>query len=112
MAEATPASPDVGAVLTIAYMTWPRLHVIHVGTCRCYLQRGGVLELIPTDHTPAQQLVESGVLPAHESATSRLSRVLMSLKRAWLPLSRGESNGAAFLAHLFPAQRLCNGLSL
>jgi serine/threonine protein phosphatase PrpC len=112
MAEATPRSPDVGAVLTITYMTWPRLHVIHVGTCRCHLQRGGVLELIPTDHTPAQQLVESGVLPAHESATSRLSRVLMSLKHAWLPLSRGESNGAAFLAHLFLAQRLCNGLSL
>ena len=76
MADATPGSPEVGAVLTMAYMTWPRLYVIHVGNCRCYLQRGAALEQITTDHTLAQQLVESGVLPAHESATSRLSSVL------------------------------------
>jgi PPM family protein phosphatase len=76
MAEDTPGSPELGAVLTMAYVTWPRLYVIHVGNCRCYLQRGGALEQITTDHTLAQQLVDSGVLPAHESATSRLSSVL------------------------------------
>jgi PPM family protein phosphatase len=28
MTDATPGSPEVGAVLTMAYMTWPRLYVI------------------------------------------------------------------------------------
>ncbi len=28
MADAAPGSTDVGAVLTMAYMTWPRLYVI------------------------------------------------------------------------------------
>jgi serine/threonine protein phosphatase PrpC len=49
---------------------------IHVGNCRCYLQRDTALEQLTTDHTLAQQLVDSGVLPAHEGATSRLSTVL------------------------------------
>ena len=76
MAKDTPGPTAMGAVLTMAYITWPRLYVIHVGNCRCYLQRGGTLEQITTDHTLAQQLVDSGVLPARDSATSRLSSVL------------------------------------
>jgi protein phosphatase len=76
VADAARRSSEVGAVLTMAYVTWPELYVIHVGNCRCYLQRGPALEQITTDHTLAQQLVDSGVLPAHEGATSRLSRVL------------------------------------
>ena len=76
VAEARAASPEVGGVLTMACVAWPWVYVIHVGNCRCYLQRGAALEQITTDHTLAQQLVDSGVLPAHEAATSRLSTVL------------------------------------
>jgi len=76
VADAMPPPQEMGAALTMAYMTWPRLYVIHVGNSRCYLQRGAMLEQITTDHTLAQQLVESGVLPPHESTTSRLSSVL------------------------------------
>jgi hypothetical protein len=46
---------------------------MHVGNCRCYLQRDTTLEQLTIDHTLAQQLVDSGVLPAHEGATSWLS---------------------------------------
>jgi PPM family protein phosphatase len=52
------------------------VYVVHVGNCRCYLQRDTGLEQLTTDHTLAQQLVDSGVLPADEGATSRLSTVL------------------------------------
>jgi PPM family protein phosphatase len=76
VAAATPGAAEVGAVLTMAYVTWPWVYVIHVGNCRCYLQRDTALAQITTDHTLAQQLVDSGVLPAHEAATSRLSTVL------------------------------------
>jgi serine/threonine protein phosphatase PrpC len=76
VADASPGAPEVGVVVTMAYVTWPWVYVIHVGNCRCYLQRDTALEQITTDHTLAQQLVDSGVLPAHEGATSRLSTVL------------------------------------
>jgi serine/threonine protein phosphatase PrpC len=69
-------SPEVGAILTMANVTWPWVYVMHVGNCRCYLQRNTALEQLTTDHTLAQQLVDTGVLPAHEGATSRLSTVL------------------------------------
>jgi protein phosphatase len=52
VANATPGSPEVGAVLTMAYVTWPWVYVIHVGTCRCYLQRNTALEQITTGPHP------------------------------------------------------------
>ncbi|HET9866852.1 MAG TPA: SpoIIE family protein phosphatase, partial [Nitrospira sp.] len=52
------------------------LYVVHVGNGRCYLLRRGVLEQITTDHTLAQQLVESGMLGPEEATSSRLSQVL------------------------------------
>jgi serine/threonine protein phosphatase PrpC len=76
VADTMPTPQEMGAALTMAYITWPRLYVIHVGNSRCYLQRRARLEQITTDHTLAQQLVESGVLSPHESTTSRLSSVL------------------------------------
>jgi protein phosphatase len=76
VADTTTTPQEMGAALTMAYVIWPRLYVIHVGNSRCYLQRGAMLEQITTDHTLAQQLVEDGVLPAYESTTSRLSSIL------------------------------------
>jgi serine/threonine protein phosphatase PrpC len=75
-AEVEPTDNVMGMTLTMAYIIWPRLYVVHVGHSRCYLLRQHRLEQITTDHTLAQQLVESGVLPSHETKDSRLSRVL------------------------------------
>lgn len=75
-AKATNADQVMGTTLTMAYIIWPRLYVVHVGHSRCYLMRQTRLEQITTDHTLAQQLVESGVLSSHETADTRLSRVL------------------------------------
>ena len=66
----------MGTTLTMAYVVWPRLYVVHAGDSRCYLFRGGRLEQITTDHTMAQQLVERGVLTPEEAQESRLSHVL------------------------------------
>ena len=38
-AEASPARRGMGTTLTMAYVVWPRLYVVHVGTSRCYLFR-------------------------------------------------------------------------
>ncbi len=40
----TAGHPDregMGTTLTLAYVLWPRLHIVHVGDSRCYLWRAG-----------------------------------------------------------------------
>ena len=66
----------MGTTLTIAYVVWPRLYIVHVGDSRAYLLRDTHFEQITTDHTLAQQSVESGHLSESEARTSRLSHVL------------------------------------
>src|SRR5262249_46734818 len=60
-AKAEPSRYGMGTTLTMAYLIWPRLYVVHAGDSRCYLLRGGRLEQITTDHTLAQKMVESGM---------------------------------------------------
>jgi protein phosphatase len=66
----------MGTTLTMAYISWPRLYVVHAGDSRCYLFRTAKLEQITTDHTMAQKLVEHGVLPPEQVRESRWSHVL------------------------------------
>jgi PPM family protein phosphatase len=66
----------MGTTLTMAYVLWPRLYVVHAGDSRCYLLRGQRLEQITTDHTVAQQLVEKGALDPGQAQESRWSHVL------------------------------------
>jgi PPM family protein phosphatase len=77
-ASARPEQRGMGTTLTMAYILWPRLYVVHVGDSRCYLFRAPKLERITTDQTMAQQLVEQGVLAAEEAPKSRWSHVLWS----------------------------------
>ncbi|MFL5244811.1 MAG: PP2C family protein-serine/threonine phosphatase [Gemmataceae bacterium] len=66
----------MGTTLTMAYVLWPRLYVVHAGDSRCYLLRDSRLEQITTDHTVAQQLVEKGALSPEDAQESRWSKVL------------------------------------
>ena len=75
----------MGTTLTMAYITWPRLYVVHVGDSRCHLFRDSRLEQITRDHTKAQEMVERGLLTAKEAAASRWSHVL------WNCLGGGSS---------------------
>jgi protein phosphatase len=75
-AAANVKNRGMGTTLTMAYVLWPRLYVVHVGDSRCYLLRKPRLERITTDHTMAQQFVEKGMLPAEEAEVSRWSHVL------------------------------------
>ena len=75
-AATTPQRRGMGTTLTMAYVLWPRLYVVHVGDSRCYLFRPPTLEQITTDHTVAQQLVDRGALPPSEVSRSRWSHLL------------------------------------
>jgi protein phosphatase len=72
-----PEREGMGTTLTMAYLTWPRVYVVHVGDSRCYLWRKSKLKQITRDHTLAQELVERGVLEDAES--SHWSHVLWNV---------------------------------
>src|SRR3954452_16650592 len=63
-AATTPGRSRMGTTLTMAYLYWPRLYVVHAGDSRCYLLRGGRLEQITKDHTVAQRMVDEGAMSA------------------------------------------------
>lgn len=52
------ASADMGTTLTLAFVSWPDAYIAHVGDSRCYVMRGGQLNLLTRDHTLAQQMRE------------------------------------------------------
>lgn len=68
----------MGTTLTMAYVTWPNLFVVHVGDSRIYAHRDGQLFQITRDHTLAQQLVDSKVMSPDEAAESDFSNVLVN----------------------------------
>jgi PPM family protein phosphatase len=51
--------PRLGTTLTMAYVTWPRLSLMHVGDSRGYIARRGELYRLTRDHTVAQTLLET-----------------------------------------------------
>jgi serine/threonine protein phosphatase PrpC len=66
----------MGTTLTMSYLIWPKMYVVHAGDSRCYLLRGGKLEQLTTDHTLAQQLLEQGAITSEEAARSKWRHVL------------------------------------
>ena len=62
--------------MTLAYVVWPALYLVHVGDSRCYLLRGDRFERITRDHTYAQKLIEEGGLTQEQAEDSFLSNVL------------------------------------
>ena len=65
----------MGTTLTMAYVIWPTMYVVHAGDSRCYLLRDENLKQLTSDHTVTQQLIESG-MPADAAAKSPWNNVL------------------------------------
>ncbi len=68
----------MGTTLTMAYVVWPNLFVVHVGDSRMYALRESQLYQITRDHTLAQQLVDSKVMSPDEAESSDFSNVLVN----------------------------------
>lgn len=66
----------MGTTLTMAYVLWPRLYVVHAGDSRCYIHRGGKFVRMTKDHTVAQQAVERGILTEEQAKSSPLGNTL------------------------------------
>jgi protein phosphatase len=67
---------EMGTTLTLAYVRWPELFVVHAGDSRCYLLRDDDLQQITRDHTLAQDLAERTDLDSEELEKSRMANVL------------------------------------
>ncbi len=66
----------MGTTLTMAYVIWPWMYVVHAGDSRCYLMRGEEIRQLTRDHTVSSQLVASGGMTADEAQNSPWSNVL------------------------------------
>jgi serine/threonine protein phosphatase PrpC len=84
LAAEDPSLRGMGTTFTLAFLQWPRLHLVHVGDSRCYLLRDGLRQL-STDHTVLQQMVDDGALTAGEAAKSPFRHAL------WNAISDDES---------------------
>ncbi len=56
-----PNEKGMGTTLTMGYVIWPRMYLLHVGDSRCYRFRDGRLAQLTHDHTVKQQLLDAGI---------------------------------------------------
>ncbi|MCO8125276.1 protein phosphatase 2C domain-containing protein [Stieleria sp. TO1_6] len=73
------STAGMGTTLTMAYIHWPTMYVVHAGDSRCYLIRDSVARQLTTDHTLARQMVEAGGMKPEDEAKSRWSNVLWNV---------------------------------
>jgi protein phosphatase len=66
----------MGTTLTMAYVIWPWMYVVHAGDSRCYILRGDELRQLTRDHTVSNQLMEKGGMTEDEANSSPWSNVL------------------------------------
>ncbi|QDV17534.1 Serine/threonine phosphatase stp [Gimesia panareensis] len=62
--EEHPERTGMEATLTLGYLIWPVLTIVHVGHSRCYLYRDSRLSQLTQDHNLTERLVKSGALNA------------------------------------------------
>ena len=74
--EAHEEREGMGTTVTMAYVSWPQMYVVHVGDSRCYVHRGARLHQITRDDTMAQKLVDEGVLDQETAEKSPMADVL------------------------------------
>ncbi|QDV85797.1 PP2C family protein-serine/threonine phosphatase [Planctomycetes bacterium TBK1r] len=46
-----PSQRGMGSTLTLAFVLWPKLYLVHAGDSRCYLNRDGKTHQLTNDHT-------------------------------------------------------------
>lgn len=69
---------EAATTLTMAIAVWPRLFIIHAGDSRFYRFHQGQLQLLTTDQTMAQAMVESGIMSRDAAERSNYRNVLLS----------------------------------
>jgi serine/threonine protein phosphatase PrpC len=76
--EENPELAGMATTLTLWLGAWPQAYLLQVGDSRCYVLLDGELKQVTRDQTMAQELVDSGVMPAAQAFRSRWANVLSS----------------------------------
>jgi len=76
--KSAPGYTGMGTTLTLAYVDWPRMYILHAGDTRCYLFRNNELRLVTRDHTVANEMMRKGQLAPEELERSQWSNVLVN----------------------------------
>ncbi|MFT7633863.1 MAG: serine/threonine protein phosphatase PrpC [Mariniblastus sp.] len=100
-ADGDPNFRGMGTTLTVAYVMWPMLYVLHVGDSRCYILRNGQLQLLTKDQTLAQHLFDCGQLKGAEFSESPYHHVLLSAIGA-----EGDPNALVYKTRMLPGDRI------
>lgn len=79
IAERQKLDTSMGTTLTLAYVTWPDVWIMHVGDSRAYLLRKKDLTRVTRDHTVAQALVDRKALTEEEAARSKYNHILVNV---------------------------------
>ena len=69
----------MGTTITLAYIVWPHVYLIHVGDSRAYVVRDSDVIHLTHDQTYAQALVDAGLMDESEVRKSPLRHVLSGL---------------------------------
>lgn len=78
-AEVIPSQQGMGTTITLAYIVWPHVYLVHAGDSRAYLYRNGKLARLTHDQTYAQALADAGAIEPEQIEKSPLNHILFSL---------------------------------
>lgn len=67
-----PEDAGMGTTLTMGYLIWPKMYVMHVGDSRCYLHRDTQLTQLTRDHTVKQRLIDAGINEEEEDSFAEM----------------------------------------
>lgn len=73
----SPQNTGMGTTLSLVVFTDDLAVISHVGDCRLYRARGGTLDLLTTDHTLGQELVNKGELSQEEAQAHSGRHILL-----------------------------------
>ncbi len=74
-----PSGEQMGTTITLAYIVWPQVYLIHVGDSRAYVFRDQEVIHLTHDQTYAQALVDAGIMQEADVRKSPLRHVLSGL---------------------------------
>lgn len=77
--QVLPADQEMGTTITLAYIVWPQVYLIHVGDSRAYVFRDQEVIHLTHDQTYAQALVDAGLMQEADVRKSPLRHVLSGL---------------------------------
>ena len=78
-AEAVPHEQGMATTITLAYVVWPSVYLVHVGDSRAYLYRNSRLIQLTHDQSIAQMLADIGAITPEQIAEHPFHHVLGSL---------------------------------